>query len=342
MMARIKYIVMCMVAAIVALSFTSCEHKDLCYQHPHGIKLEVEFNWENAPEAAPGGMCLFFYPEDGGKPRRFDVAKDGGNVYLEVGKYNVVIYNNDSEYVRYSYSNYFDHMLYTRESGILEPIGRGRRSNGIPRPPDTSDESVRLAPDMMWGCSAMNIEVTDFGAKYTHEVIGSDKKEPQLQIDAVDKFKFIFYPEELMCRYTYEVINLKNIEYVYEVCGLLTGMSGTYTLATGEIGADCVSLPVEAFKDSKAQIINGEFHTFGHRPDVDKKHYMMMYFCYSDSMIYPFYWDLTDQVNNAPDPRRVHLVLDAVNVDLPDAIKNGSGFIPSVDDFNEVYEDIVM
>lgn len=342
MIARMKHIVMAMFVAIVALPFVSCEHKDLCYLHPHGLEIEVVFDWVNAPEADPNGMSLYFYPEDGGDPRRFDIGKDGGKVYLQVGKYHVVIYNNDSEYVKYGYTCFYDHLLYTRESGILEPIGRGRRSNGIPRPPGSNEESVRLAPNMMWGCSAMNIEVTDDGTKFTHEVIGSDQKEPQLKLDEVNKFKFTFYPEELMCRYTYEVINLKNFEYVYEVCGMLTGMAGTLTLASGEIGRDCVSHPVEAFKDGEKEIITGEFHTFGHHLENDQSHYMMMYFCYSDGMIYPFYWNLTEQVHNAPDPRRVHLVLDASNVDLPDAIKNGSGFIPSVDDFEDVYEDIVM
>ena len=342
MIARMKHIVSSLLVAVVAIGFASCEHKDLCYLHPHGLEIEVVFDWENAPEANPKGMCLYFYPQDGGDPRRFDLSKDGGKVYLQVGKYNVVIYNNDSEYTRYAFTNFYDHMLYTRDSGILEPIGRGRRSGGIPRPPESDNESVRLAPDMMWGCSAMNIEVTDDGTKFTHEVIGSDKKEPQLKLDTVNKFKFTFFPEELMCRYTYEVINLKNFEYVGEVCGMLTGMSGGLTIATGEIGKGLVSLPVEAFRDGENEKITGLFHTFGHHPENEQKHYMMMYFCYSDDRIYPYYWDLTDQVNNAPNPRRVHLILDATNVDLPDAIKNGSGFIPTVDDFYEVNEDITM
>ena len=47
---------------------TSCEHKDLCYHHPHMAKIYVEFNWQNAPDANPLGMCVFFYPEDGGDP----------------------------------------------------------------------------------------------------------------------------------------------------------------------------------------------------------------------------------------------------------------------------------
>lgn len=342
-MTRLVNFALTLIIAIMAsVMFTSCEHKDLCYQHPHGKRIAVKFDWKNAPEAAPKGMCLFFYREGENTPRRFDLGKDGGFVNLQVGKYNVVVYNNDSEYVRFSYSNYFDHMFYTRESGILEPIGRGRRSTGIPRPPETDDESVRLAPDMMWGCTAMNIEVTDEGTKYTHEVIGSEDKAPQLEVDKEETFTFTFYPEELMCRYTYEVINLKNMEYVYEVCGLLTGMSGTKILATGEIGRDCVSFPVESFMRPAEEKIVGEFHTFSHHPENEQKHYMMMYFCYSDGMIYPFYWDLTEQVHNAPNPRRVHLVLDATNVDLPNAIKNGNGFIPSVDEFEDVYEDIVM
>lgn len=43
----------------------SCEHKDLCYHHPHVAVVKLEFDWKNAPQANPEGMCVFFYPEEG-------------------------------------------------------------------------------------------------------------------------------------------------------------------------------------------------------------------------------------------------------------------------------------
>ena len=53
---------------IFVLCFTACEHKELCFQHPHTAQLLVEFDWNYAPDAerdnAVEGMCLWFYPVD--------------------------------------------------------------------------------------------------------------------------------------------------------------------------------------------------------------------------------------------------------------------------------------
>ena len=97
MIARMKYIVSSLLVAVVAIGFASCEHKDLCYHHPHTVKIIVNFDWAFAPDADPTGMCLYFYPQDGGKPRRFDLSKTGGEISINVGKYNVIAYNNDTD-----------------------------------------------------------------------------------------------------------------------------------------------------------------------------------------------------------------------------------------------------
>ena len=46
-----------MTALLVAA--TSCELKDLCYDHAHAVEVEVVFDWRNAPDAAPASMSLF-------------------------------------------------------------------------------------------------------------------------------------------------------------------------------------------------------------------------------------------------------------------------------------------
>lgn len=39
------------IAALALLS--SCIHKELCFQHPHVIPLEIQFDWKDAPDASP-------------------------------------------------------------------------------------------------------------------------------------------------------------------------------------------------------------------------------------------------------------------------------------------------
>ena len=59
-----KVITGCVAAMLLPL-LTACEHKDLCYEHPHSASVEVVFDWVNAPDANPATMSLYLYPEDG-------------------------------------------------------------------------------------------------------------------------------------------------------------------------------------------------------------------------------------------------------------------------------------
>ena len=51
-----------MVSGFVILLSTSCEHKDLCYDHSHTTKIQVIFDWKNAPDATPETMRLYLFP----------------------------------------------------------------------------------------------------------------------------------------------------------------------------------------------------------------------------------------------------------------------------------------
>lgn len=56
-------------AVAVLLAMTACEHKELCYEHPHTTDVDVLFDWNYAPDAERNneveGMRLWFYPIDG-------------------------------------------------------------------------------------------------------------------------------------------------------------------------------------------------------------------------------------------------------------------------------------
>ena len=44
------------VYALLAMILFSCEHKELCFHHPHVVTVRVDFDWKNAPQANPEGM----------------------------------------------------------------------------------------------------------------------------------------------------------------------------------------------------------------------------------------------------------------------------------------------
>ena len=142
---------------IVALAtiLASCTHKELCYHHPHQARIKVEYNWQNAPDANPLGMCVFFYPVDGGNVRRADFkGTTGGYIELTTGKYNVITFNNDTEGVMFGNQGSFEnHSAYTREGDLFEPV-LGSAANSAPRAKGEEDQRVTITPDMLWGCTS--------------------------------------------------------------------------------------------------------------------------------------------------------------------------------------------
>lgn len=100
---------------VLSMIFVSCEHKELCYSHPHSAKVSVEFEWSQMPAAySPGGMRVIFYPRSGGEEIVRDfVGKRGGCVEIPSGVYDVVCFNNDTQRVKYNGAGSFSSIAAT-------------------------------------------------------------------------------------------------------------------------------------------------------------------------------------------------------------------------------------
>ena len=94
-----------------------------------------------------------------------------------------------------------------------------------------------------------------------------------------------------------------------------------------------MTLPFEATHDGKSTI-TADFLTFGPPAGAPGKHLLRIYVQLPDGKKVYYTFDVTDQVRHAPDPRNVHIVLDGLTLPKPLAI--GSGFRPTVDDWQEV------
>lgn len=325
----------------LSVLFSSCEHKDLCYHHPHTKTLRVEFDWRDAPDANPEGMCVFFYPLDGEDvpQRRFDfTGKKGGGIEIQVGRYRVLCYNNDTESVLLRGTDAFDtHEGYTREGNIFESI-YGSGANYAPKAKEAEDERVVISPDMIWGCAALDVEISETGVSYL--CFPKSEREDWSGKPAVSTEQVItLYPHELVCTYTYEVRNVKNLKYATQMCGSLSGMAPSLLFGDESLGTECVTIPFESVSDG-VSTITGRFYTFGHHEENTAPHKLLLYVWFVDGSKYYYTFDVTDQIHSAPDKRHVHIIIDGL--DFPQPIGNGSGFQPSVDDWQTVEEDIIM
>lgn len=305
------------------LCLCSCTHKELCMEHPHPVPLRLEFDWRDAPTASPDGMCVFFYPEKGGQPRRFDFSNiSGGRISLAAGRYKLICYNNDTERVYFGNTDSFGlHSIFTPTTDLFAPLGLSSKAGTVPRA--DAAERVVSTPDLIWGCSVQEIEVEELPADSAERVI-------------------TLYPHLLVRNYTLHVKNCDGLKYAGQMCGSLYGMASGIYLNSEENFSENATIPYECYKLDDTTI-EAKFLTFGDNPAVCKPHRVVLYIWMSDGKIYCYglnddKYDVTDQVHNAPDPYNVYLEIDGM--DLPKPISNGSGFSPDVDDWVEVKGDI--
>ena len=134
---------------------------------------------------------------------------------------------------------------------------------------------------------------------------------------------------------------MSNLKHMSQMCGTLSGMAGTLTFASEEVGRESVTVPFASESDG-VSTVTGRFYTFGHHLENPDPHRMVFYvvmddgskYCYKDTEKL----DVTTQVHEAPDFRHVHIIIDGL--DLPQPIENGHGFDMTVDDWEVVEEEI--
>lgn len=93
---------------------SSCSQKDLVYDSDP-VKVLVDFDWINATDAHPDGMTVLFFPVDeNSKIWRFDISgRNGGEIELLSGIYNVIAFNNDLPGVEFSNTDSFNNFSAT-------------------------------------------------------------------------------------------------------------------------------------------------------------------------------------------------------------------------------------
>lgn len=147
------------------------------------------------------------------------------------------------------------------------------------------------------------------------------------------------YPKEEICTYTYEIRRVTNLKSTTQLCGSLSGLAHGLFMGTEEIEHERVTVPFEAVSDG-VSTVTGKFLTFGHCASHDPHTIFTLYVWMKDGKKLYYTFDVTDQVDNAPDPRHVHIIIDGL--DLPQPIEDGDGFHVDIDDWQVVNEDILM
>lgn len=300
---------------VSVLFLISCEHKELYYDHSYTSDVRVVFDWKNVPEASPETMRLYLFPLDGGKALLYEFNNGhGGDISIPAGHYKALCVNSDTESVLYRNIDAFDTFEAYAPDGILNV-----KSFFVPRAEGTADERIAKSPDCLYSASLDDVTI-EFS------------KENQV---------VTFFPKLSVCRYRVEIKNVSNLKYVSSdgISGSLSGMSGGLLVGRNKLTTDLVTVPFEVVSVG-GSVLTADFLTFGQVNSGQFPHKLVIYAIMFDGSKNYYTFDVSRQVHEAANPYDVHIILDGLS--LPKPLVNGSGFHPSVDEWQNIEVNIPM
>lgn len=312
--------------AILALSTSSCLHKDLDFEVNDRSEVYVAFDWRNAPEANPTSMLAYFYPTTGGDALLYTfVDMAGGQISIPYGYYAGIGINGDNtDWAGMRNTDDPEQFeVFTRDAESLEAYGILSRS--VPRAAGTEDERMAKTPGMVWSNRQDNLDLS-----YSSMAASNGTR------------IITFYPEEAVCHYTVDILDIEHSEYLHgaEVDATLTGMAEGYLQGKHTATDVAVTMPFVLQSADGGKALTARFLTFGECSATSRRHMLTVYVYLTDGTKWYHTYDVTDQVATAPDPRNVHIIVRGL--DLPQPIAGGSGFRPDVNDWNDININLPM
>lgn len=307
--------IMLMSCVILTLALSSCVHKELCYDHSHVLEVDVVFDWHNDPEASPKSMSLYLFPDDGGRPIRYDlIGHEGGRIRLDSGTYDIICLNSDTENI-----DVLDDLTYeslrvtTKDADALRGLYAMAATIKAPK-----DDGERMAdsPENVWSAYAEDVLLNESYSKVT------------------------LYPEPDVMNCTVEIKNAENLKWIEDIYGTLSGMADGFFPQRDVLCEELATIAFDCSYDSENKTVTGLLSSFGHCPSSPNTHILAIYVTLADGSLWEYTFDVTEQVHESDDPYNIKIVLD--NLPIPKPVVNGGGFKPSVDEWGNIDININM
>ena len=299
-----------LVSVFLLMGLMACEHKDLCYNHPHFATVRVMFDWTKiSNHDKPDGMRVVFHPiDDESNTWIFDFpGGEEGRVEIPENDYRVVCFNYDTDGMVWKEND--SYTLFTADTRDVK-----------------SPDGKQMAVTPPWLCG-----------DHMDEVCLKD-------IPAGTERVIRLTPVNMVCHYTFEVNGIRGLERVADMRAALSGMSGSLNMAADSLPAHLSESLLFGGVISQDRIIGG-FYTFGYSVLDGQSNVFRLYLKNRSGSIHVVEQDVTDQIRNVPTVGHVadvHIVLD-LDYEVPsETIGGDGGFDVDADDWDDVNIDIVL
>ena len=274
--------------ALTMLLSGGCTHKDLNDDAPTTIadNVEVIFDWSKAPDANVSTMILYLYSDRHKVMNYWFSNNTGGLIKSYGGMHTAVCHSNDDPYTHYlrNQDSHDEIEIYTDETAVL--VGQGISARGIPRTEGTEDEPLHVTPSMIYG---------------------SQERDIDLQVSSFHQ-TLTLYPEELVCHYTVEFVDVENIQSAdLRIDATISSLAGGYFPGLMKASSKPVSHTFTLSADVERKSLYSEFLTFGIPDGETRPHKIGLYIALRNKTGNFYSFDVSDQVNKAADPRNVNI-----------------------------------
>lgn len=334
-----------LVLLVAAFVLASCDHKDLCFDHPeHAPRaqtiIDTSYNrvWEMNDRGAsswrdrwpasfgigydalvpkmPEGVCVSTYSLEG-RSTVSHVAATGGRVSMPVGRNSLLLYNDDTEYIVFDYLD---------SSVSAKATTRTRTRGGIIGDPffQTSSDGERTItpPDPLFGHYIPSYE---------------QLYEPKPRHLDVTLQPLVF---SYLVRYEFT----RGVEYVGLARGALAGMAESVFLHDGHTGPERATLLYDCTVEPWG--VQAVVNSFG-VPDYPNSIYSRSGDAFAlnlevrlkNGKTLNFDFDISEQMRNQPHGGVI--TVGGIEISDEEGTQGGSGFDVAVDDWGE-YNDIII
>lgn len=316
--------------ALIVLIVGACQRRDFAERITDAnLVLKVNTQIANAGEVPlPEIMRVDLYDPETGKLKYTDyVGPTGGYIHPNAGLYDLVVYSIGTESTQIRNEDLFTEIeAFTSEvssylkgqlAKFLANVARSKHQSSASKAPEM--EKIVYEPDHIFVGHALGVDIP---VRYE----GDRDLNVVIEVDV----------HSVVETWNVRVTNIEGLEWARDVVAIISGQVESHFIGTDEKSGSSVSIFFEEEVDEENQALVGKFNTFGKHPHEIGILSLDINVTDTAGEEQHFHFDVDSQFMDNPD--REIVVDEPITVEEPKT--TGGGFVPTVDDWENVHTDI--
>jgi len=316
-------------AVLTVLVLASCQRRPFA-ENTTEVNLVLSVNTQivNNDDSVqlPETMRLNLYDPQTGELRYTDfISPTGGVIYPLPGDYDLVVYNMGTESTQVRNHDSFSEMeAFTSEVSAflksqLHKFLEMRSKLLAKAEPAAVEEKIVYEPDHLFVGHVRSVNIPAI-------LEGEQQSDITIEVDA----------HTVVETWNITLDNVDGIEWVSNVSAIISGQAESHFIGRQEDSENPVSIYFEMKPDTKNGTITGKFNTFGKHPSVQSDLSLDLNVVDTGGEEHHYHFDVNSDFFDNPE---LDIVVEE-EVKIEEPVSGGGGFVPTVNDWEEVKTEI--